>query len=180
MGDGSLSAMPVRRITLAEWIEQQRARDPGWDRFVDDFIRARGPKRKVPLLLDENLEADLAAQLRTVDYLKVTIGWLQASDEMVWGEARRTKQVIVTTDEDFWNDRKYPLAQSPGVIIVAGRSAEEKVESLAVAFGLWNIDNNWRKVPYFLDGSKLKASAEGVSGKHWTGEEIIFSYESRR
>jgi predicted nuclease of predicted toxin-antitoxin system len=127
----------------------------------------------VPLLLDENMEADVLAELRGEKYLKVTVGRAGASDEMVWAEARRTRQVIVTTDNDFWDDHVFPLVQSPGLIIVSGRNADEKVKSLATAFGLWRIHEYWRKAPYFLDSTKMRASAAGISAKLWTENQVL-------
>jgi len=169
--------MPSKRITLDQWIDQQRAEDPQFDRHADEFARFTGTKRKVPLLLDENLEAEFVAELQSVEFLKVTISRPGISDEAVWAEARKAKQVIVTGDEDFWDGHRFPLAQSPGVIILAGRDAEQRIDSLATAFGVWSIKENWRRAPYFLDGSKLKASSTGVSGKHYFDGQVITSDE---
>jgi predicted nuclease of predicted toxin-antitoxin system len=165
--------MPAPRTTLDEWFEAEKLRDATLDRATNAFMAMSGPRRKVPLLLDENMEADVLAELRGVEYLKVTVGRAGASDEMVWAEAKRTRQVIVTTDNDFWDDHEFPLMQSPGVIIVSGRNADEKIKSLATAFGLWHIDDYWRKAPYFLDGTKMRASGAGISAKLWTGTEVL-------
>ena len=172
--------MSSKRITLERWLELQRAADPQFDRKNEEFLRISGPRRKVPLLLDENLEAEFVAELRAVDYLKVTVSQPGIPDEAVWAEARKTKHVIVTADEDFWDDHRFPLAQSPGVIIVAGQNAEQKIESLATAFGIWPIRETWRLAPNFMDGLKLKASSTGVSGKYYVDGEIIISDERVR
>lgn len=155
----------------------QRARDPDFDRNAQEFFKTLGPKRKVPLLLDENLELDFVAELRSVDYLKISLARPGASDEMIWAEAQRTRQLIVTADEDFWDDHAFPLSKSPGVVILAGRTAEEKIECLAIAFAIWQIRANWRRAPYFLDGCKLKASTNGVIGKHIFDGQIVLSNE---
>jgi hypothetical protein len=39
------------------------------------------------------------------------------------------KAILVTTDGDFWDDHKFPLAQSPSVVIVSGQTASEKIHS---------------------------------------------------
>ena len=169
--------MPSKQITLEQWIAMQRAEDPQFDRHTDEFSRTTGPKRKVPLLVDENLEAAFVAELRAIDFMKVTVGQSGIPDEAVWATARRSKLVIVTGDEDFWDDRRFPLIQSPGVIIVAGSNAEQRIDSLATAFGIWSIKENWRRAPYFLDGSKLKASSTGVRGKHHLDGQLVISDE---
>lgn len=172
--------MTPSRKSFEEWEAEQRARDPNWDQFVKNFQRVRGPKRKVPLLLDENLEADFVAEIKAVEYLRVSVARAGAPDEAVWQHAMRIKAVLVTADVDFWDDRKFPLQQSPGVIIISGRSAADKVDSLATAFGLWAIAEKWRKVPNWLDGCKIKASRAGIRGKHWDGNTtIVWSQEAR-
>src|SRR5262249_8205640 len=165
--------MVARRMTYDEWIQRQRERDPDWDRFVSEFEKVRGPKPKVPLLFDENMEAEVIAELRAVKDFRLNVGKRGSADQSVWNEARRLKAILVTADMDFWEDRKFPLAQSPGVIIVSGGSAQEKVEALAFAVGAWRIVENWRKVPNWLDGTKLKAHKSGLSGKHWDGETVV-------
>src|SRR5689334_22422653 len=129
--------MVAKRISYEDWIERLRERDPGWDRWVRDFENTRGPKRKVPLLLDENMELEVVAELREVKDFRIIVGRRGASDEIIWSEARRLKAIIVTSDMDFWDDRKYPLPQSPGVLIVSGGSAAKKIEALAFAVGAW-------------------------------------------
>ena len=42
-----------RQVPFDEWEQEQRRRDPEWDRSKLAFEKAHGPKRKVPLLLDE-------------------------------------------------------------------------------------------------------------------------------
>jgi len=165
--------MPAKRKSFDEWEREQRERDADWDRLVREFQRMRGPKRKVPLLLDENLEAEFVDEVRAVKDFRVAVGPRGVGDETLWDEARRSKAILATADTDFWDDRKYPLAQSLGVIIVSGRLAEDKVHGFALAMGSWAIIENWRKVPFWLQGTKLKSSKEGVSGKHWDGTSVI-------
>ena len=165
--------MPARYKSVDEWERERREQDPDWDRFVRQFERIRGPKRKVPLLLDENIEAEFVDELRAVKDFRVAVGKPGASDSDLWNEARRSKAVLVTTDRDFWDDRKFPLAQSPGVIIVSGRSADDKLYSFTLAVVRWGIIENWRKVPFWLDGTKLKSSREEVNGKHWDGGLVV-------
>jgi predicted nuclease of predicted toxin-antitoxin system len=167
--------MPSKYKSLDEWEREQRKLDPNWDRSVRAFQKMRGPKRKVPLLIDENIEAELIAELQAVKDFRVSVGRPRASDKQLWNEARHTRAILVTADMDFWDDRKFPLAQSPGVIIVSGRSADDKLYSLTLAMVEWDIVENWRRVPFFLDGSKLKSSREEVNGKHWDGTSVVLS-----
>jgi Domain of unknown function (DUF5615) len=168
-----MSYMPGKQCSFDEWEREQRERDPDWDRYVREFEKIRGPKRKVPLLLDENLEAEFVRDLLTVKDFRVAVGTPGTSDDTLWDEARRSKAILVTSDMDFWDDRRFPIAQSPGVIIVAGRSADDKMYSFAFAVVSWGIIKHWRILPFWLRGIKLKSSREGVVGKYWDGGSVI-------
>jgi predicted nuclease of predicted toxin-antitoxin system len=166
------SAMP-REQAFEGWEQEQRERDPSWDRRMRDFQRVRGPRRKVPLLLDENLEAEIINDLQTIRDFRVTVGSAGAGDPELWDQARTLGAVLVTTDGDFWNDRNYPLAQSPGVIIVSGQTASEKGYAFALAVVRYGVIEHWRKVPGWLRGMKLRATREGIRGKWWDGTSVI-------
>lgn len=164
--------MPRER-SFEEWEQEQRDRDPGWDRFIRDFEKVRGPRRKVRLLLDENLEAEFIAEIRAVGDFRVTVGRPGLKDQALWDQARAMKAILVTTDGDFWDDRKYPLPLSPGVVIVSGQTASEKIYTFAVAMGSWDVTESWRKVPEWMQGIKLRANREGARGKYWDGTSVV-------
>ena len=165
--------MPATYKSFDEWEREQRERDPDWDRFVREFQKIRGPKRKIPLLLDENMEAEFVCEIRAVKDFRVAVGKPSASDDELWSQARRSEALLVTSDMDFWDDGRFPLAQSPGVIILAGRSAQDKVYSFALAVGRWDIIRSYRILPFWLRGIKLKSSREGVHGKYWDGGSVV-------
>jgi predicted nuclease of predicted toxin-antitoxin system len=167
-----------RQVPFDKWEHEQRRRDPEWDRSKLAFEKAHGPKRKVPLLLDENLEADFIDDVRTVKDFRVTVSNPGLSDQAVWEQARGMKAVLITADADFWDDRRFPLAQSPGVVIISGRSASEKAYTFAVAVVHWDIINIWRKVPFWLQGIKLRATREGVRAKYWDGTSVVLAEPS--
>jgi hypothetical protein len=66
--------MPSNYKSFDEWERKQRELDPDWDRSVRGFLKMRGPKRKVPLLIDENIEAEFVAELQTVKDFRVVVG----------------------------------------------------------------------------------------------------------
>ncbi len=158
-----MSYMPGKQRSFDEWEREQRERDPDWDRYVREFEKIRGPKRKVPLLLDENLEAEFVRDLLTVKDFRVAVGTPATSDDTLWDEARRSKAILVTSDMDFWDDRKFPIAQSPGVIIV----------QLRPRGGLVGHHQALANTALLARGIKLKSSREGVVGKYWDGGSVI-------
>jgi hypothetical protein len=135
-----------------------------------EFEKIQGPKRKVPLLLDENLEAEFVRDLLTVKDFRVAVGTPGTSDDTLWDEARRSKAILVTSDMDFWDDRRFPIAQSPGVIIVAGRSADDKMYSFALAVVSWGIIKHWRILPFWLGASSSRVQEKESSAS--TGMEV--------
>jgi predicted nuclease of predicted toxin-antitoxin system len=50
------------------------------------------------------------------------IGLAGKSDEDVAGYAKREGRIILTHDRDFLDDRRFPMDQNPGVIVLPGAS----------------------------------------------------------
>ena len=163
--------MPHRRPTMAfeEWEAERISADPQWERHLREFSRTKGTHRKVPLLVDENIEAEFVDELRGIRDFRVRTLARRASDEAVWAEARKLRLILVTADPDFWNDHSYPVRDSPGVVIVSGRTYSEKAEAFAVAVVHWAIQWRYRIEPASLGGMKIKATRSGTSAKWWNG-----------
>src|SRR3989338_3400246 len=63
------------------------------------------------------LLADHCVPTDVVDVLR-TLGLARAADETVFDHARRHGQTLVTTDRDFGNIVRFPIRQSPGIVIL--------------------------------------------------------------
>jgi predicted nuclease of predicted toxin-antitoxin system len=164
----------VRRKTFEKWQAEQRARYPGWDRYVRSFETVRGPKRKLPLLLDENLEEALRSELRSVGRFRVIERPPSTDDRALWQDAKKKSAVLVTSDSsDFWNDRKYPVHLSPAILILKGKTAEEKLFAFVLGLLTWRMEQVYRVDPSFMTTLKIKASAEGAPGKYWDGTSVV-------
>ena len=50
------------------------------------------------------------------------------SDSLLWQTARRWRLLLMSADRDFWDDRAYPLRDSPGLFLLAGRTASDRLE----------------------------------------------------
>jgi len=55
------------------------------------------------------------------------------------------------------------------LVVVRGRTADDKIAAAARAFGQWDIVEGWRRAPGWLAGLKMKASNQGVQAKWWSG-----------
>src|SRR5467141_656077 len=91
-----------------------------YDTDVDAFLR-NFPK-KPRFLIDEDVDADFASYLRDKNYDAITVveaGMPGAQDETVWQRARRENRILVSRNKKhFWDDRRFPIDQSPGVAIL--------------------------------------------------------------
>jgi hypothetical protein len=153
------------RKTFDEWHAERLAADPDFDRTTDAMLRLRGPRRKIDFLVDENIAA-LRSELASLKQFRLHNMPEGADDHALWTEARRRLWILLTADGDFWNERFYPLWQSPGVIIVVGRTLEDQVFALARLSVVWDLVRMVGRVgPRFMDGMKARTSRTTIEWK---------------
>ena len=146
------------------------------DREIKSFSQLRGPKRKVPIIFDENLKEELVETVRTLKkQFRIIELKKGADDSVIWQEGKRKKAVIVTSDaSDFWNDKKFPFHDAPLVIVLRSSSAEQKLVAFLRAILEWNVIENYRRVgPPGLKRLKIKASSEHTQAKWWNGTSLV-------
>ncbi len=54
------------------------------------------------------------------------VGLNGRSDETIFAYAWRHRRILLTHDDDFWNDRKFPEHLNPGVVILPGANGDQK------------------------------------------------------
>src|SRR5437899_10570933 len=124
-------------------------------------------KYKWRLYADNNVEKEV------VDYLRASgldVLWVaeeeelrkQQDDMFHYEKAKQLKRYLLTRDEDFWNDVQYPLHASPGVIILAAKDVDI-AKNLPRLVRKLLTDYNPRTEPLFLDGVKVRLTAEGIT-----------------
>ena len=110
-----------------------------------------------------------------VDYLRASgldVLWVaeeeelrkQQDDKFHYEKAKQLKRYLLTRDEDFWNDVQFPLHASPGVIILAAKDVDI-AKDLPRLLRKLLTDYNPLTEPLFLDGVKVRLTAEGVTIK---------------
>jgi len=150
---------------------------------------AKNTKYKWRFYADNNVERALVEHLRKSDF---DVLWIaeeqelrrQQEDRFHYQRARELRRYLLTRDLDFWDDRRHPLKDSPGVLIVTTQDidiARYLPQLLRHIF----TDFNPLTEPLFLDGMKIKADANGfelkgidhdtqkVSVDRWSWSEII-------
>jgi predicted nuclease of predicted toxin-antitoxin system len=48
------------------------------------------------------------------------------SDETVFAYAWKHRRILLTHDDDFWNDRRFPEHRNPGVVILPGANGDQR------------------------------------------------------
>lgn len=95
-----------------------------------------GRYRKRPrFLADANIPTELVQELRAggIDVRQDT-ATSGLGDPEVLNMARREKRVLLTFDQGFWDERRYPTHSTPGVLIV--KSGPEKITEALSAIAL--------------------------------------------
>ena len=89
-------------------------------------------RKRWRLYADNNIEKEIVDHLReeAFDVLAVAEDpqLRHRDDEFHYQRARQLDRYLLTHDEDFWDDRTYPLRQSPGVIILP-KNEESKLDT---------------------------------------------------
>ena len=105
----------------------------GWkriDRAVSDEEFAafeRDFKRKARFLIDESLGVEAARTIRELGWNAAYVGdagLVGKSDEDVFAFGWKEDRIILTHDEHFLNDRRFPYHRNPGVIVLPGATGE--------------------------------------------------------
>ncbi len=154
--------MARKRISREDWEALQLERYPDWN--SSSLEQITGPKRKVRFLADQNLEDDLVDAMTSRPQFRIYRAPAGTDDDVLWHEARRHKRILITADgRDFLKDQKFPLHESPGLIVLTGRTASDKADAFVRAVDYAGLVYDYRVVgPTFLAGYKVRASAQGV------------------
>ena len=110
----------------------------GWTeiKIIEEVDTLDPNPRKLRLLIDENIPSELVNDLRRARYQIESVsekGLTGHPDENILAYAKKKNRVVLTTDKDFWDDRKHPLQKCFGIICTeAGPQDYDKLyESLA-------------------------------------------------
>ena len=80
-------------------------------------------RRRWRLYADSNVEQEIIRYLiEEARFDVLAVGGDQnlrrREDEFHYQKARQLGRYLLTHDDDFWDDRRFPLRESPGVIII--------------------------------------------------------------
>ncbi len=136
-----------------------------WASFMAPYI-----KYKWRIYADNDIEREIVDHLRGSN---MDVLWIsedpklrrQEEDRFHYQKARQLGRYLLTRDQGFWDDRKHPLAVSPGVLIIS--SAEMGVAKfLPVVLQKLMDANNPLGEPVTLEGIKVRMGSESFSIKY--------------
>jgi predicted nuclease of predicted toxin-antitoxin system len=156
-------------MKLSKFNEYLEKHDPDAIKLGKELSKNIPLKRKVKLFLDRNIPRELKETVQASKDFKITgIAGENDTDEFIWHTAKRQNAIILSLDKgDFWNDKKFPLREAPGVILIASREQSVDVQIHALNLFLFGMDmlNGIRVFPGFFNQSKSKISTKGFSHK---------------
>ncbi|MDD2943920.1 MAG: DUF5615 family PIN-like protein [bacterium] len=150
---------------------------------------AKNTKYKWRFYADNNIERELVEHLRESDF---DVLWIaenprlsrQQEDRFHYQQSRKMKRYLLTRDLDFWDDRRFPLQQSPGALIITTNETEITPYLPRLLRKIFT-DYNPLSEPLYMDKLKIKADATGFELKgidhdsqkvtidRWTWKEIF-------
>lgn len=125
-------------------------------------------RRIARFLVDESVGIEVALQMKelglNVKYVD-DVGLRGCADEDIYAYARKDRRVILTHDDDFMNNRQFPITSSPGVVKIPGAAGDEA----ALVHAVSQLISMFGKLGDFFEKTKILISSEGV----WT----VFKYD---
>jgi uncharacterized protein YllA (UPF0747 family) len=85
----------------------------------------------------------------------------QEEDTFHYQNARKLRRYLLTYDSDFWNDQKFPLKESPGLVILDAKDPSID-KYFPVLLRKLIQDYNLTSQALYLDGVKIKLSSKGI------------------
>lgn len=118
---------------------------------------------KIRFLVDESLDTTLVLALEKLGWKAesvVDVGLSGRADEDVLAHAWRKGQILLTSDKDFLDDRRFPPHRNPGVIILPNAPIDSDSFTTALRETLYAIAPLGKS----YKGCKIVLSPDGVIG----------------
>ncbi len=124
--------------------------------------------KKWRIYADHNIEQEITRHMREEDFDVLAVSEQsdlrrQQDDKYHYEEARKLGRYSFAHDDDFWDDRRFPLQRSPGVVVIA-KDQENLTKYFPVLLRRiverdYNIDGG----PRHLGGVKVRMTWDGIN-----------------
>lgn len=130
--------------------------------LFSELLQVRPPGAGAPLVYaDANVPAPIVRHMRSrlgwdVTHVMDDPEWRRASDVAHYHRARALRRTLVTQDHDFFDDRRFPPADSGGVVVVSAPDSSTLMRLLDDLDALLRVSERAREDPLLpLKGRKL-------------------------
>ena len=145
-----------------------------------DWLPPLTPTKKLKLFADASVPVPIIKELKGA---KIPVqsaldeGLSRCDDLTVIGAAKKEGKVLLTMDADFWDDRKFPLHQVHGVIIVNVSPGD--TEGILAALGLLYGCFAQRYPLDWWQSMKAKVTPRGFTLKvhNWEGRNVRYEFQ---
>lgn len=153
---------------------------PDWFEVAEtDWLPPLTASKKLKLYADASVPLPIIKELRGA---KIPIqsaleeGLSTDDDWTIMGAAKRQGKVLLTTDADFWDDRKFPLHQAHGIIFVDVSPSD--IEGILAALGLLYGCFAQRYPLDWWQAMKARATPQGFTLKihNWEGHNQEYQF----
>lgn len=118
---------------------------------------------------DNNIELALVEFLRKKNFDVLWVGeisaWKHRDDVFHYNNAMRLERYLLTRDIDFWNDHRFPIQESPGVLIITTKDISIAKYLPILLRKLVNEAMLLFREHLYLYGFKIKLNFEGIEIK---------------
>jgi predicted nuclease of predicted toxin-antitoxin system len=152
------------------------AENDEWFLFEADLIVGSGTQpSELKLCADASIPKPFVDELRDASISIRTAledGVNRKADQAILSWARRLKRVLVTLDRDFWNNQKFPLQKTPGIIFID--VPPDKVSGALEAF--WLVYETFARFCGNWQEMKIRATPGSyfIKGIGWDGHRIRY------
>ncbi|MBU4076398.1 MAG: hypothetical protein KKI06_06790 [Euryarchaeota archaeon] len=92
-------------------------------------------------------------------------------DKNVHIQAIKESRAILTNDGHFWDDRKFPMQETPRIIIITAKDTDETIKTLDTFFNnLYNLFGIARYCNKWWIGTKVQVHKTGFTLKYITDD----------
>lgn len=146
---------------------RQIYKEPGFNKWTKKYWEWTPPKCKIKIFLDKNLPEEIIDVFRELkDTFKIIgIGTDREEDKVIFNKAKKQNALIITRDIGFWDDKKFPLKDSPGILIVRGKTISDIDYAIGLFLAHIDIIEAIRKIPDWAKHMRWKVSSSGYVQK---------------
>lgn len=90
-------------------------------------------RKRARLYIDENIEEEITEALKTLGWnIKTYKDFSLAGhpDENHFAKAKQLNRILITQDDDYWDNRRFPIDKHPGVIILQYQNTKTVVQGI--------------------------------------------------